>query len=250
MMEVGNANNAIQRKALIFPADGTTVRLVSYSIKQRSKGDGLVDFYEYLPDLTPWLESAFPERDFANFHVDNTPSMEWLQSENPDTWGNYCLYYTTSSKLPVNQACKDVIKFDPPTERLFFRGDVFLVKHKGNLGMGHEYIDTPQTMVDITAKVIKHMYENESLEKKLESDRVYEREWANHSELPSIAVLSLLINLCFLELRYPDIYSAIETGAIERLRTRQTTEDDLPRIAALEKYRVIFPDGSSKPLLG
>ena len=56
--------------------------------------------------------------------------------------------------------------------------------------MGHEYIDTPQTMVDITAKVIKYMYENESLEKKLESDRVYEREWAKHSELPS--------NSCFI----------------------------------------------------
>ncbi len=54
----------------------------------------------------------------------------------------------------------------------------------------------------------------------------------------------------FLELRYPGIYSAIETVAIERLRTRQMTEDDLPRIAALEKYSVIFPDGSSKHLLG
>ncbi|KFY69204.1 hypothetical protein V496_00435 [Pseudogymnoascus sp. VKM F-4515 (FW-2607)] len=232
MMEVGNSNNAIQRNALIFPADGTTVRLVSYSIKQKSKGDGSVDFYDYLPDLRPWLETAFPERDFAKFHVDNSPSMEWLQSGNPDTWGNYCLYYTTSSKLPVNQACKDVIKSDPPTGRLFFRGDVFLVKHKGNLGLGHEYIDTPQTMRDITAKFIKHMYENESLEKKLESDRVYEREWAKH------------------KLRYPDIYSAIETGAIERLRTRQMKEDDLPRIVALERYSVILPDGSSKHLLG
>ena len=117
--------------------------------------------------------------------VDNTSSNEWLRSENPDTWGSYCLYYTTSSKLPVNQACKDAIKSDLPTERTFFRGDVFLVKHKGRLGMGHEYIDTPQTMADITAKVIKKMYENESLEKKLESDRNFQRESEKHSELPS-----------------------------------------------------------------
>ncbi len=184
-MDVGNSDSAVQRSALNFPADGTSARLVSYSIKQRSEGDGSVDFYDYLPDLRPWLEPAFLERDFADFHVGNTPSNEWLQSENPDTWGNYCLYYTTSSKLPVNQACKDVIKSDPPTERLFFRGDVFLVKHKGSLGMGHEYIDTPQAMVDITAKVIKKMYENESLEKKLESDRNFERELEKHSELPS-----------------------------------------------------------------
>lgn len=182
---MGNSDRAIQRSALIFPADGTSIRLVSYSIKQKSEGDGSVDFYDYLPDLRPWLEPAFLERDFADFHVDNTPSNEWLRSENPDTWGNYCLYYTTSSKLPVNQACKDVIKSDLPTERLFFRGDVFLVKHKGSLGMGHEYIDTPQTMADITAKVIKKMYENESLEKKLESDRNFERESEKHSKLPS-----------------------------------------------------------------
>ena len=191
-MDVGNSDSAVQRSALIFPADGTSARLVSYSIKQRSDGDGSVDFYDYLPDLRPWLEPAFLERDFADFHVDNTPSNEWLQCENPDTWGNYCLYYTTSSKLPVNQACKDVIKSGPPTERLFFRGDVFLVKHKGNLGMGHEYIDTPQAMVDITAKVIKKMYENESLEKKLESDRNFERELEKHSELPSNNCLYLL----------------------------------------------------------
>jgi hypothetical protein len=79
--------------------------------------------------------------------------------------------------LPVNQACRDVIKFVPPAERLFFKGDVILVKHKGSLGMDHEYIDTPLTMVDNTARVIKKMYENQYLEKKVESDRNFEREF-------------------------------------------------------------------------
>jgi hypothetical protein len=87
-MKVGNSSNSLQRNAQIFPADGTTARLVSDSNKQRSEGDGSVDLYDYLPDIRPWLERAFPERDFADFHVDNTPSMEWLQSEDPDTWGN------------------------------------------------------------------------------------------------------------------------------------------------------------------
>ena len=54
----------------------------------------------------------------------------------------------------------------------------------------------------------------------------------------------------FVELRHPEIYSAIETGAIERFRTDQMTEDDLPQIAALGKYSVVFPDGRSKQLLG
>lgn len=135
---MGNSGSTIQRSALVFPADGTSVRLVPYSIKQRSEGDGSVDFYDYLPDLRQWLEPAFLERDFVDFHVDNAPSKEWLRCGDTDTWGNYCLYYTTSSKLPVNQACKDVIKSEVAADRLFFRGDVFLVKHTGSLGMGHK----------------------------------------------------------------------------------------------------------------
>lgn len=234
-MQPDNSNYFNQRQAIVLPADGTLVRLVPYNIKQRSDGDGSVDFYEHIPDLRPWLEPAFPERDFVDFQVrDFHPqhSDESLRSGNPTDWGNYCLYYTTSSKLPVNQSCKDMIKCDPPAGRLFFRGDVLLIKHSGSLGMGHEYIDTPQTMADIAAKVIQKMYENMSLEKKLESDRMYERA----EEEP--------------KRRHPDLYTAVETGAIERLRTGQMTENDMSQIALLLKYKVVFPDGTFKGLLG
>ncbi len=67
---------------------------------------------------------------------------------------------------------------------------------------------------------------------------------------PQTTVLSLLNQSVFVELRHPEIYSAIETGAIERFRTGQMTEDDVPQIAVLGKYSVEFPDGSSKQLLG
>ncbi|KAF8850644.1 hypothetical protein BDZ45DRAFT_751513 [Acephala macrosclerotiorum] len=227
-----SSDTAVNRVALLFPADGTSVRLVSYIVKQRSEGDGSVDFYDYLPDLRPWLGSAFPERDFADFHIDNKPSNAWLQSDSPDTWGNYCLYYTTSSTLPVNKACKEIIGVDPPTERLFFRGDVFLVKHEGSLGMGHVYVNTSHDMVDLTTKVLKKMYENEMLEKKIESDKAFDRELEKHN------------------LQHPEIHSAIETGALERFRTGQMTGEDIPQIEALRKYKIEFPDGSIKQLLG
>lgn len=119
--------------------------------------------------------------------------------------------------------------------------------------MGHEYIDTPQATVDITAKVIKKMYENESLEKNLESDRNFEiskGSWRNTVSCPQTTVLSLLNHPVFVELLHPETYSAIETGAIERFRIDQMTEDDLPQIAAVEKYSAVFPDGGSKQLLG
>ena len=52
------------------------------------------------------------------------------------------------------------------------------------------------------------------------------------------------------ERRRPEIYQAIETGALERYRTGQLMDNDEALIAALGKYVVQFPDGSSKALLG
>lgn len=85
----------------------------------------------------------------------------------------------------------------------------FLVKHKLIWFMGREYIDTPQTMVDITAKVIKKMYENESLEKKLESDSDFERELEKHSELHP--------NNCLTSLKSIRVYRTSASGNILHL---------------------------------
>jgi len=82
-----NSDCSIQRYALVLPADGSPVRLMPYSIKERSAENGSVDFYDYLPDLRPWLEPAFLERDLIDFHVDNTSSKEWLRCEYTNTWG-------------------------------------------------------------------------------------------------------------------------------------------------------------------
>lgn len=150
-----------------------------------------------------------------------------MNGYNLKTWtpgGTIVFTIPLPSSCQSNQACKDVIKSDPPTEQLFFRRDVFLVKHKGSLGMGHEYIDTPQAMVDITAKVIKKMYENESLEMELESDRNFERELEKHSELPSNNCLISFKSIRVCRTSASGDTSAIETGAIERFRTDQMTE--------------------------
>lgn len=53
-----------------------------------------------------------------------------------------------------------------------------------------------------------------------------------------------------LERQHPALYSAIDTGALERYRTDAMIEGDAAMIAALEKCSVEFPDGSIKQLLG
>lgn len=63
------------------------------------------------------------------------------------------------------------------------RGDVFLIKSTGDLDMSHKYTDTPQAMVDLTANVVKKLYESESLVTRLEWNKGCERGFEKHSAL-------------------------------------------------------------------
>lgn len=66
---------------------------------------------------------------------------------------------------------------DPPAGRLFWRGDVFLVKYTGELGMGHEYVHTPFAMLDRVADILKKAYEHHRLEEKASFDMEFELGW-------------------------------------------------------------------------
>ena len=61
-------------KALLLLADGSEIKLVSYSVKERGDEDGnedrRADFYDRIPDLRPWLGDAFQQRAMATFYVD------------------------------------------------------------------------------------------------------------------------------------------------------------------------------------
>lgn len=221
---------AYKSMALLFPADGTEVRLVSYDIKQSDDGDGTVDFGDYLPDLRPWLGDAFPERDFANFYVDSKEQRNpdcggsLIQSNDQSVHGRYCLYYTTSSLLPLNETCKRLIEANPPAGRLFWRGDILLVRYIGELGMGHEYVDAPLAMSAPVANILKSAYAHQRLEKKADSDKKFELEMERW------------------KLRNPESHRAVDTGALERYRTGQTmSEEDKSLVASVLGKR---PDGS------
>lgn len=181
------ANPTCKSKALLLPADGSQARLVCYGLKQRSDEDTATDFYEDIPDLRPWLGDAFPERDFTNFYVhskeqDDSKYVGFVQSDNSNIYGNYCMYYTTSSLLFPNETCKRLVEVDPPSRRLFWRGDVLLVRYTGELGFGHEYVDAPIAMLATVADVLKRIYSNEGLEKKADFDEKCDLEIERSSE--------------------------------------------------------------------
>ncbi|KAJ9137728.1 hypothetical protein NKR23_g8963 [Pleurostoma richardsiae] len=222
-------------EALLFPADGTAIRLVKYDTKQREEGDGTVDFYEHLPDLRPWFGEAFPERDFADFYVDSKEQRgsygALVRSDNQSIHGAYCLYYTTAPALPLNETCRRLVGNGPPEERLFWRGDVLLVRYAGELGMGHEYIGAPHAVSSAAEQVIRSMYENQALEKKRDSDLKFELEMQGA------------------RYRFPDMFRAEEAGAVERFRTGMTNEEDADLIGRLSRYVVRWPSGSTRRLL-
>ncbi len=92
--------------------------------------------------------------------------VSFVQFDNPSVDGKYCMYYTSSSRLPLNETCKRFVEADPQSRRLFWRGDVLLVRYTGELGLGHEYVDAPAAMLGTAADVLKCIYSNEELEKK------------------------------------------------------------------------------------
>lgn len=174
--------------ALRIPADGSTAQLIRFDIKQRSADDGgYGDFFDEIPDLRPWYGDAFLERRFSIFHVGSVKDSDFkfpgfMKSDDTIIHGFYCLYYTLSSLLPINKTCAKYVGFEPPPDRIFWKGDVFLVQYKGDLGMGHEYADilTPQTA--IIKDVVRSAYERRALEGILEDDKKFEIEMERSSK--------------------------------------------------------------------
>ena len=105
------------------------------------------------------------------------------------------MYYTTSSLLPLNETCKRFVEVDPPSGRLFWRGDVLLVRYTGELGRDHKYVDAPIAMLVTVADVLKLTYSNEGLEKRVDSDKKFDLEIDRSSEW--IASISSFLHLSF-----------------------------------------------------
>jgi hypothetical protein len=132
--------------AVRIPADGSDAQLVSVNIKPRPHDDGNADFFDDVPDLTPWLGDAFKQRRVSDFYVknDEDPSPQFpgfVRDNGTALHGKYVLYYTILPSLPINKTCTKYTGFDAPENRLFRRGDLFVVRYRGELGMEHEYVN-------------------------------------------------------------------------------------------------------------
>src|SRR6202012_3887449 len=149
--------------------DGSDAQLVSVNIKPRPHDDGNADFFDDDPDLSPWLGDAFKQRRVSDFYVKNVedPSPQFpgfVRDNDAALHGKYVLYYTILPSLPINKSCAKYTGFDPPEDRLFWRGDLFVVRYRGELGTGHEYVDAPLNIVRIIEDTIRIAYQRRALE--------------------------------------------------------------------------------------
>jgi hypothetical protein len=85
------------------------------------------------------------------------------------------LYYTILPSLPINKCCTRYIELDPSRDRLFWRGDLFVVRYEGELGTGHEYVDAPLTLARIIEDTVRSAYQRRALEGIVEKDDELER---------------------------------------------------------------------------
>ena len=166
--------------ALRIPADGSEAQLVSVNIKPRPHDDGNADFFDNVPDLSPWLGDAFKQRRASDFYVKNVedPSPQFpgfVRDNDTALHGKYVLYYTILPSIPVNKCCTNYIGFNPPEDRLFWRGDLFVVRYKGELGMGHEYADAPLELARIIEDSIRSAYQRRALEGVVQNDEKLDR---------------------------------------------------------------------------
>lgn len=77
--------------------------------------NGLAEFYDPIPDLKTLLDGGYQQRAMASFHVDikennNTDliARAYFPLQDLAAFGQYCLYYTVSSTLPLNETCRRI----------------------------------------------------------------------------------------------------------------------------------------------
>jgi hypothetical protein len=238
------ASQPREAQALLLPADGSEVRLVSYNIiKERDDNDmvdnGLADFYDPIPDLKTWLKGAYQQRAMAAFYVDMKRSdhidpiaRAFIQSEDPAAYGQYCLYYTLSSTLPLNETCRRILGSVPSPDRLFWRGNVVVVRYEGHLGLGHIYTDAREALLTSVEVVLKKVYDSKGLE------RVHEDE-----------SFSLREEMSKFRVQFPALMQAVDTGSLEKLRTGQPLNDvDLQVLREIPNMKAQYPDGSEETI--
>ena len=163
-------------KALLLSANGSDVRIVNFNVKEKDDGDivdsGMAEFFDPIPELKAWFGDEYQRRAMAIFYVDTAKrdyydpvARSFIKSDEPAAHGQYCLYYTLSPSLPINEMCMQILGWPPSSHRLFWRGDILVVRYDGHLGLGHRYKDVDAAAIEPVKEVLRRAYESRGLER-------------------------------------------------------------------------------------
>jgi hypothetical protein len=161
--------------ALLLPADGSPIKVVNCSIKERDDEDmvdsGMAEFFDPIPNLKPWFGDEYQHRAMAAFHVATKESnyadpiaRAFVRFDNIAVHGQYCLYYTLSPNLAANETCKRPLGY-PPSDRYFWRGNVLAVRYDGHLDMGHRFKSVEVAAIEPIKEVLRRIHESKGLER-------------------------------------------------------------------------------------
>ena len=169
-------NESYTAKALLLPADGSHVQIVSFNIKEKDDDDmvdsGMAEYFDPIPELKAWFGDGYQQRAMAVLYIDATErdyydpiARAFIKSDESATRGQYCLYYTLFSGSPVNETCRKVVGWTPSSNRLIWRGNVLVVRFEGHLGLGHRYVDVEGAAIKPVEEVLRRVYSSHGLER-------------------------------------------------------------------------------------
>ena len=103
-------NESYTAKALLLPADGSHVQIVSFNIKEKDDDDmvdsGMAEYFDPIPELKAWFGDGYQQRAMAVLYIDATErdyydpiARAFIKSDESATRGQYCLYYTLFFRL-------------------------------------------------------------------------------------------------------------------------------------------------------
>ena len=98
-------------------------------VKDRDDGDivdsGMAEHFDPIPEFKSWFGSGNPQRAMAVCYVDTAKrdfygpvARSFITSDESAAHGQYCLCYTLSPSLPMNETCMQILGWPPTPEAI------------------------------------------------------------------------------------------------------------------------------------
>lgn len=154
--------------AIRLPVGGKSPELVTLDVCENLAGPEFTTWLASVPDFRPfWGDILHAQQDYQMMTVET--------DDNTANVGTVIVFYNTSEELPHNQCVANMLGVHEATEsmrsRLFWQGDVFLVRFDETVPDGGAFVSLPvgAEMQGIVKRYLQHEWDRHGLEELRES---------------------------------------------------------------------------------